>query len=196
MQEIIEYLRINYLENIGIVSTLICVWLNTKQNIWGWPWAILASIVYGIIFYQAKLYSDMELQIVFAIISIYGWWQWVNGGSEKNSLNATKTPKRILIILAILIVLFACTSGYLHNKYTDASWPYFDSTLTAISLIAQWLLARKHIENWILWIIANIGYILMYFSKNLFGTSVLYLLLLVLAVKGYFDWQKSMVDIN
>lgn len=196
MQEIIGYLRVNYLENIGIISTLICVWLNTKQNIWGWPWAILASIVYGVIFYQAKLYSDMELQIVFAIISIYGWWQWLYGGKEKSNLKVTKTPQKYFYILLIILVLFACISGYLHKKYTDASLPYFDSTLTALSLIAQWLLARKYIENWILWIAANIGYIFMYFSKNLFGTSVLYILLLALALKGYFDWRKSIVGRN
>lgn len=194
MQNIFEYLQSNYLENIGIISTLICVWLNTKQNIWGWPMAILAAIVYGIIFYQAKLYSDMELQIVFVIISIYGWWQWLYGSEKKNTLKVIITPKRYFLILLVIFILFSCISGYLHKKFTDASWPYFDSSLTAISLIAQWLLARKYLENWILWIMANVGYILMYFSKNLFGTSVLYILLLALAIKGYFDWRKSMMD--
>ncbi len=194
MQNIFEYLQSNYLENIGIVSTLICVWLNTKQNIWGWPMAILAAIVYGIIFYQAKLYSDMELQIVFVIISIYGWWQWLYGSEEKNTLKVIITPKRYFLVLLVIFILFSCISGYLHKKFTDASWPYFDSSLTAISLIAQWILARKYLENWILWILANAGYVLMYFSKNLFGTSVLYILLLALAIKGYFDWRKSMMD--
>jgi nicotinamide mononucleotide transporter len=187
----LEYLKTNYLENIGIVSTFICVWLNTRQNIWGWPWAIFASIIYGIVYFQAKLYSDMELQVVFIIISIYGWWKWLYGGEDKTVLPVTKTPQKFYVILSTILTLFALLSGYLHGKYTDASLPYFDSTLTAISLVAQWLMARKYIENWLLWIVANFGYIFMYFSKSLFGTSVLYLFLLALALKGFLDWRKS-----
>lgn len=186
--EIIDYLKNNILENLGIATTLICVWLNTKQNIWGWPWAILASVIYGIVYFNAKLYSDMELQIVFIIISIYGWWKWVNGGPENSKLIVSKTPRKFYVYLGIIFILFALISGYLHQKYTDASFPYFDSSLTAISLIAQWLMARKYIENWLLWALVNIGYIFLYFSKDLFGTSVLYLLLLALAVKGYYEW--------
>lgn len=189
----LEYLKINYLENIGIISTLICVWLNTRQNIWGWPWAIFSSLVYGIVYFQAKLYSDMELQIVFILISIYGWWKWLYGADQKNNLTVTKTPQKYYIILVSIFVLFAWLSGYLHERFTDASLPYFDSTLTSICLIAQWLMARKYIENWLLWMIANLGYIALYFSKDLFGTSVLYFLLFLLAVKGYLDWKKTAV---
>jgi nicotinamide mononucleotide transporter len=193
MSEITKYLTTNYLEVLGIITTLICVWLNTKQNIWGWPWAILASAIYGFVYFQAKLYSDMELQIVFILISAYGWWQWLYGSNEKDNLPVTATPSKYYLILTAILVAFAGVSGYLHGKYTDASFPYFDSTLTAISLIAQWLLARKYIENWILWMVANLGYIVMYFSKNLLGTSILYFLLLGLAIMGYLEWRKSLI---
>ncbi len=186
--EIIDYLKNNLLENLGIVTTLICVWLNTKQNIWGWLWAIIASVIYGIVYFNAKLYSDMELQIVFIFISIYGWWKWVYGGPERSKLEVTNTPQKYYAYLVVILFLFACISGYLHQKYTDASYPFLDSTLTATSLIAQWLMARKYIENWILWGLVNIGYIFLYFSKDLFGTSILYTILLVLAAKGYYEW--------
>ncbi len=189
--EIIEYLKNNFLENLGIATTLICVWLNTKQNIWGWPWAIVASIIYGIVYYEAKLYSDMELQLIFILISAYGWWQWVYGGPNKNELKVTKTPTKYYLFLVPIVILFACASGYLHKKYTDASLPYFDSTLTALSLAAQWLMARKYIENWLLWIAVNIGYIFLYFNKSLLGTAGLYILLLLLAIKGFFEWKKQ-----
>lgn len=196
MQEIYQYLVSNWLENLGILSTLICVYLNTRQNIWGWPWAIVASIIYGIVYFQAKLYSDMELQIVFIIISGYGWWQWLYGGQQKNDLPVTFTPQKYYLVLLIIVMLFALLSGYLHGKYTDAALPYFDSTLTAISLVAQWQMARKYIENWVLWITANLGYIVMYFSKNLLGTSVLYVLLLCLAIYGYLGWRKTLKTEN
>lgn len=192
MQEIVNYFTQNWLENLGILSTLICVYLNTKQNIWGWPWAILASAVYGLVYFKAKLYSDMELQIIFIVISAYGWWQWLYGGGAKNNLPVTNTPRKYYIWLLAIILIFAWLSGYLHSKFTDASLPFADSLLTAISLVAQWLMARKYIENWVLWIGANIGYIFMYFTKGLNGTSVLYIILLALAIMGYADWRKSM----
>ncbi len=192
MQEIVNYFTQNWLENLGILSTLICVYLNTKQNIWGWPWAILASAVYGLVYFKAKLYSDMELQIIFIVISAYGWWQWLYGGGAKNNLPVTNTPRKYYIWLLAIILIFAWLSGYLHSKFTDASLPFADSLLTAISLVAQWLMARKYVENWVLWIGANIGYIFMYFTKGLSGTSVLYIILLALAIMGYADWRKSM----
>jgi nicotinamide mononucleotide transporter len=189
---IINYLLENLLENLGIASTLICVWLNTKQNIWGWPWAIIASIIYGLVYFEAKLYSDMELQIVFIIISAYGWWKWSTGTGPEKQLLVTNTPKKTYLFIIPIIILFALLSGYLHQKYTNASLPYFDSTLTAMSLVAQWLMARKFIENWILWVIVNIGYIYLYFTKELNGTAVLYLLLLALAIKGFYNWNREM----
>jgi nicotinamide mononucleotide transporter len=195
MQNIYNYLLANFLENLGIISTLICVWLNTKENVWGWPWAIVSSFIYGIIFYREELYSDMELQIVFILISAFGWYKWLNG-EKKQSLEVRDVPKKEFSILMIILIAFACISGYLHQKYTNASLPYFDSSLTAISLVAQWMLAKKYLQNWSLWIIVNIGYIAMYFSKNLYGTSVLYFLLLGLAIKGYYDWQKNAKKIH
>lgn len=191
MNDILNYFINNWLEVFGITTTIICVWLNIRQNIWGWFWAILASAVYAVVYFQAKLYSDMELQIVFIIISMYGWWQWLYGAKQKNNLPVTNTPQKYFVLLFIVFVSFAILSGYVHGKYTDASMPYFDSALTGISLIAQWQLARKYIENWLLWIVANMGYVAMYFSKHLFGTSALYVVLLAMAIKGYWDWQKT-----
>jgi nicotinamide mononucleotide transporter len=193
MYIITNYLITNWLEIFGIITTIICVWLNIKQNIWGWIWAILASFVYGIVYFQSKLYSDMELQGVFIVISFYGWWQWYYGTNENEKLPVSKTPKKFYIFLLILFIAFTAISGYFHGKYTDASFPYFDSSLTAISLIAQYLLAKKYIENWLLWIIANIGYVAMYYSKNLFGTSVLYFVLFIMAIKGFLDWKANLV---
>lgn len=195
MNTIMVYFEQNYLEVAGIVSTLICVWLNIRQNIWGWPWAIVSSAIYGFIYFKAKLYSDMELQIVFIIISIYGWWRWWQGNINQD-LPVAHIAKKAVPYLILIFVAFTAISGYLHQAHTDASFPYFDSSLTAISLIAQWLMARKYLENWLLWIIANIGYIYLYFSKSLNGTAILYLLLLGMAIKGYLDWRATLKTQN
>ncbi len=187
----IEYLQQNWLENLGIITSLICIWLNTQQNIWGWFWAIVCSSIYGVIFYQARLFSDMGLQGVFILLSMYGWYAWLFGSKEKTVLFVSKIPTKLSIICLGFFLLFTITSGYLFSQYSKASLPYLDSSLTAISLIATWMTARKYLENWILWIFANIAYVGMYFYKGLNGTGVLYVLLIVLAVKGYKDWGKT-----
>jgi nicotinamide mononucleotide transporter len=192
----IDYLQQNWLENIGIITSLICIYLNTQQNVWGWFWAIVSSAIYSIIFYQARLFSDMGLQGVFIILSIYGWFSWKFGSIEKTILSVSRISLKISIICLIFFGIFTLTSGYLFSQYSQASLPYLDSSLTAISLIATWMTARKYLENWMLWIFANIVYVVMYLYKGLNGTAVLYALLIVLAVKGYKDWGKTVNGIG
>ena len=187
----IDYLRQNWLENFGIITSLICIWLNTQQNIWGWFWAIISSAIYGIIFYQSRLFSDMGLQGIFILLSVYGWYAWRFKSEEKIALSVSKITPKLSLICLTFFVIFTLISGYLFSQYSRASLPYLDSSLTAISLIATWMTARKYLENWILWIFANIIYVGMYFYKGLHGTAVLYILLIVLAVKGYRNWVKT-----
>ncbi|MCY7351230.1 MAG: nicotinamide riboside transporter PnuC [Cytophagaceae bacterium] len=193
-QQITEYIRQNPLELAGIITTLWCVWLNTRQNIWGWFWAIVSSGIYGVIYYQARLYSDMELQGVFIALSVYGWYQWLFGGKQKTVLPVSRMPLPFWLWCGVIFLAFTGLSGYLHGRYTNASFPYFDSGLTAISLVAQWQMARKYLENWILWIVADAFYVILYFTKNLQGTALLYALLLGLAAKGYWDWKRSLLQ--
>lgn len=188
----IEYLQQNWLEVSGVVTSLFCVWLNTLQNVWGWFWAIVSSGIYTVIFWQSNLKSDAELQVVFILLSLYGIYEWKFSKGKKTVLPVSKIPFQLAIICLIFLGLFMVVSGYLHNQYLGASLPYLDAGLTAISLIATWMTARKYLENWILWIGANIFYVGMYIYKGLNGTSILYVLLIILAVKGYADWRKSM----
>ena len=189
--QILDYLQKNWLENLGIITSLICIWLNTKQNVWGWFWAIISSGIYSIIFYQARLFSDMGLQGVFILLSIYGWYAWRFGSKEKNVLLVSKIPTNLSLLCVGFFFAFSLLSGYLFSQYSQASLPYLDSSLTAISLIATWMTARKYLENWILWIFANVVYVGMYLYKGLNGTAVLYILLIVLAIRGYINWKKS-----
>jgi nicotinamide mononucleotide transporter len=187
----IDYLQQNWLENLGIITSLICIYLNTQQNVWGWFWAIVSSAIYSVIFYQARLFSDMGLQGVFILLSIYGWFSWQFGSKEKTVLFVSRVPLNTSTICLTFFLIFTFISGYLFSQYSQASLPYLDSSLTAISLIATWMTARKYLENWLLWIFANVAYVGMYLYKGLNGTAVLYVLLIVLAVKGYRDWKIS-----
>jgi nicotinamide mononucleotide transporter len=186
-----NYLQQNWLEVLGIITSLICVWLNTQQNVWGWFWAIISSGIYSVTYYQTQLYSDMELQGAFILLSLYGVYQWRFSKGEKTVLPVSKIPSNLALICLIFLGIFTTISGYLHSRYSDAFLPYLDSSLTAISLIATWMTARKYLENWLLWIGANICYVGMYLFKGLYGTSLLYVLLIALAVKGFSDWKKT-----
>ncbi len=185
------YLQNNWLEVLGIITSLICVWLNTRQNVWGWFWSIISSGIYGVIFWQFGLKSDAELQGVFILLSLYGIYQWKFSKGEKTVLPVSKVSPNLIIICLIFLAKFTVISGFLHQEFLQASLPYLDSLLTGISLIATWMTARKYLENWMLWIVANVGYVGMYIYKGLYGTSVLYVLLIALAVKGLMDWKKS-----
>jgi nicotinamide mononucleotide transporter len=205
MESVLTYVRQNPLEIAGIVATLICVWLNTRQNVWGWFWAIVSSGIYGVIYFQAKLYSDMELQGVFIVLSVYGWYHWLfggtrrggrsRGGSARDDLPVTAMPAKFWVPCLLLFAAFTGASGYLHGQYTDARLPYADSALTATSLIAQWQMAKKYLENWVLWILADVCYVGLYLVRGLNGTALLYLLLLGLALKGYLDWRRTLQPI-
>ncbi len=190
------YLQDNSLEVLGITTSLICVWLNTQQNIWGWFWSIISSGIYGVIFWQFGLKSDAELQGVFILLSLYGIYQWKFSKDEKVALSVSKIPSNSILTCLILSGIFTLISGYLHQQYLQASLPYLDSFLTGISLIATWMTARKYLENWMLWIVANVCYVGMYLYKGLYGTSILYVLLIALAMKGFIDWKKSMKTVT
>ena len=187
-----EYFQQNWLEVLGIITSLICVWLNTRQNIWGWFWAIISSGIYAVIFWQSNLKSDAELQVVFILLSLYGAYKWKFSEEVKVILPVSRTPLQFALICLIFLGLFTTVSGYLHSQYLGASLPYLDAGLTAMSLIATWMTARKYLENWLLWIFTNVIYVGMYIYKGLNGTSILYVFLIVLAVKGFVDWRKSM----
>ena len=94
----IDYLQKNWLENLGILTSLICIWLNTKQNVWGWFWAIISSGIYSIIFYQARLFSDMGLQGVFILLSIYGWYAWLFGSETETALFVSKITIKLSLL--------------------------------------------------------------------------------------------------
>jgi nicotinamide mononucleotide transporter len=192
MSDFLLNLWANPLELWAIVATLLCVWLNVKENIWGWPMAIVSSGLYAAVFVKAKLYSDAELQVVFIAISLYGWYKWYQKQDSKSILKISHCPSKLYLPLLLIALLFTVVSGYVHATYTDASLPYADSSLTAISLVAQWLMARKYLQNWYLWLVTNVGYIALYFSRNLHGTAYLYVLLLIMAYSGLRQWQKTL----
>jgi nicotinamide mononucleotide transporter len=173
---------------VGAVS----VWLSVRQNIWSWPTAIVNVVLYAFVFYEAKLYADMGLQVIYAGLSIYGWYEWLYGGENRTELHVTPTRPALRALLAVIALGSAASLGILLQHATDAALPFMDSFLSSTSLVAQWMMTKKKLESWLVWIAVDVLYVGMFIFKGLYLTAGLYAVFLGLAIKGYLDWRRSM----
>jgi nicotinamide mononucleotide transporter len=180
------------LEGIAAAFGVVSVYLSTRQNIWSWPTAIVNVALYSVVFYNGRLYGQMGLQAIFLVLSIYGWYQWLHGGAEKSGLRVSCASPRLLATLAATNVVAWVVLAALLRR-TDAALPWLDALLTTTSLVAQWMMTRKILKNWILWIAVDIVYVPMFISQRLYATALLYAVFLMLAVMGFVEWRRSIV---
>lgn len=180
------------IEWIAVAFGIVSVYLSVREKIWSWPTAIVNVSLYVYIFWHAKLYGDMGLQVFYICISVYGWWNWLYGGENRSELRVTRLSRRGAMVLPFVFVTGAAALGALLHHYTDAALPWADASLTVASLIAQYLMTRKVVENWLIWVAADVGYIAMYIYKELYPTAFLYAVFLVLAAMGFFQWRRSL----
>ncbi|RZA02843.1 MAG: nicotinamide riboside transporter PnuC [Sphingobacteriaceae bacterium] len=179
------------LEVAGVISGLLCVYLAAKNIIWNWPLAIISVAIYIFIFYDSRLFADMGLQGYFLAVNIYGWYFW-----SKKPVSAPKTPvtliKRNEVLISVLaIAIFTVLLGSILHNNTVASYPYLDSFCTACSIVAQFFMARKVLQNWLLWVFVDAIYVGIYIFKDLHLTAVMYAIYIVIAWIGYVDWKKE-----
>jgi nicotinamide mononucleotide transporter len=181
-----------WIEWIAAIAGAISVYLSARQKIWSWPTAIVNVSLYTVIFYRSGLYSDMGLQVVYLLLSIYGWYQWLHGGANHGRLRVSRASHRVLGTAAIVGVIFWLSLARYTSTLPNVSLPHLDAGLTTLSLVAQWMMTRKMLENWILWIVADLVYVPMYVYKELHVTAGLYATFLVLAVMGFVQWRRSL----
>lgn len=185
-------MELNYYELFAFIFGLIAVYFNTQENVLGWPTGIIGVVLSGIVFFQAKLYSDLSLHVIYVILGFYGWYEWLYGGKNKSELKVSTLSRSLLAALIVLGAIGTAGIGYFFDTYTDADLAYWDAFTTAYSLVGQYMLARKKIENWILWIIVDAVASGIYIYKELYLLALLYFLYLGLATYGYLNWKKSM----
>jgi nicotinamide mononucleotide transporter len=179
------------LEIVGTVLGLLNLWLTVRQNIWCWPVGIACVLCFGVVFFEARLYSDLLLQVVYVAVQIYGWWYWVSKGhsgarstSTIIQLDTQNVVRWVLVIAAGALALGACM-----KSFTKADLPYLDALPTTISMVAAWLQAKKVLQSWLFFILANILFIGVYAMKGLHVTISLYVVSTVLASMGYLQWR-------
>lgn len=163
-----------------------------RQNIWCWPTGLVQVVLYIYIFYGTRLYSDALLQVVYVVLQLYGWYHWLHGGRNDSPLPVARLTTRELGVWAGIGAAGAGALGLLMSRYTDAALPYWDATITSLSLVAQYLLAQKKLENWLFWITVDLLAIGVYSAKALYPTAGLYAVFLGLATFGYFEWKRSL----
>jgi nicotinamide mononucleotide transporter len=190
--------QISYVELIGTVFGVICVYYASKTNILTWPTGIVNLVFLFILFYQIQLYADMFLQIYFFVVTIYGWYNWSKRTSE-NKVSKISSKSKVFIAFCIgfgtIIAgyLLAHIHIYLPNAFAlPADYPYLDSFIMVTSIIATVLLARKKIENWYLWLAVDFVCVWLYFVKEVYFLSLEYLVFLGLASYGLFLWKKQL----
>jgi len=195
--------QMSYLEFVGTLLNLWSVWLVTKNNVLTWPVGNIAVILFGFLFYQIRLYSDLVEQVYFLITGFYGWWVWLylrkRGMNSRGDLpvtfNSGLSNKIYIGIIIVGTALMGYAMGHIHLYMPSlfpekASFPYLDAFTTVMSFAANILMAHKKIECWYLWIAVDIIGIGLYFAKGVVFVSLLYLIFLILATKGLFNWRK------
>ena len=196
MENTVSWLLTNYIEIFGAALGILGVYFQIKQNIWVWPLGIIASAFYIIVFFSAQLYALMSLQLYFIAISIYGWYQWKhpqNQHKEKERpiirLNFKNTMIYLILFIGLWLLLFL-----FFKFFTNDSSAVWDSVVTALSLVASLMLAKKFIEQWLVWILADSIALVLYFFKQLYPTVIFYLILVVMAIIGFKQWKKEITS--
>jgi nicotinamide mononucleotide transporter len=182
---------LSWTELAAALLTLVNIALIVRKSVWNFPVGIVAVVIYGTVFFEARLYSDALLQVFFIVVQLYGWWKWRSAIADAGELLvAWSRPREAALSFAAAVVLMLALGTAMHT-WTNAAAPYLDATVAAGSVVAQFLLSFRRIENWIYWIAVNVLSIALYVSRDLMISAGLYTLLLGMAVAGLAGWLRS-----
>jgi len=179
------------IEGVASLLILINVWLVARRSIWNYAFGIAGVAIYGWVFFRARLYSDMLLQVFFFVVQLYGWRQWRASEEQTGEVQIERLGwfARLNWLVGILFATLAW--GWLMHRFTDAAFPWWDASVAMISIAAQILMSVRKLENWWLWIAADMLSIGLYAAKALWITTALYAVLLAIAIWGLVRWQRA-----
>ena len=186
----------DWLEFIGLVSGLVCVWLLIRENVWTFPIGLVYAFVSVAVFIEQRLYADVLLSGYYVLMNAYGWWYWLYGGSRSPSddLPPSYAPRSTTFWLFGLTIVGIAGMGWFFDSQTDADLPYWDSATTVMSFAAMWMTARKFVENWIVWLIVDVIATGVYVIKGIEFYALLYGIYLGMAVMGWRAWRRTMMS--
>jgi nicotinamide mononucleotide transporter len=180
---------VTWLEMLAFVLSLAMVVCNMRVNVLAWPLAIAASLLYGLLFWDSRLYGEASLQIFFVAVAGWGWWQWLHGREAGGgALRVRWLSLRGRLMLAAAVLAAWPLLGAFLRRFTDTDVPWWDALPTAGSVAGQWLLGRKYVENWLVWLAVNLVSVALFAYKGLWLTVLLYALFALLSVAGWRAW--------
>ena len=171
-------------EVIAVAFGLLSVWLTTRQSLWCWPTGLVQVVLFLFVFWDAKLYSDVILHAVYVVLQLYGWAYWKFGGGNRTKLPVTRLHPVVAVAWVGVIGVGTLAWGYGMASFTDAALPYWDAGIAVASLVAQYLMTRKYLENWLVWMAVDVVAVGVYAVKDLYLTAGLYAVFFVLCVFG------------
>jgi len=185
----------NKVELSGTFFGLVYIWFSIRQSIYTWPAGIITSVLYCWVFFVAKFYAGMGLQAYYVVISVYGWWCWQRGGDSDSGevkLCVSYSNRNLWIKLFFINLFLTSLMYYLLSRYTDSPIPFGDAFTTSLSIIATWMLARKKIEQWLIWIFIDLVSVGLYVYRGLYPTVILFIVYAAMAVIGFYEWRKEL----
>ncbi len=177
------------LEIFAILCGLSSVWFMKKENILVYPLGIINVLIYVYICHTSRLYAYAGINVFYAIMSLYGWYNWLRKNKQDERIQITKLTRKEILVYTCLIIGFFFLFRFLLQNYTDSEIPSWDALTTAMYIIAMWLLAQKKAEHWLLWIIGDVISIGMFAWLNLYFSSFQFLVFTVIAVFGFIEWR-------
>ena len=189
-----DYLINNWMEVLGLISGLLCVWLLIRENVLTFPIGLIYAVLTVVVVYNEKLYADVFLNIYYVGMNAYGWFFWLRGGGERRverHLQVGSVTQKQILWLTSILVIGSAVMGYFLASFTDADLAYPDSFTTVASFIAMYLSARKYLESWYLWFIVDVVQVILYLIKGIEMYALLYFIYLVMAFFGWRAWRLS-----
>jgi len=184
------YATLSWTELTAVILAVAYLLLAIRQNIWCWFCAAVSTTIYVYLFFQANLYMESVLNVFYFGMAVYGWYAW-RGGNADDDLPVSVWSARIHLYAVSAIICSAAASGFLLAAFTDAAYPYIDSATTFAAIWATFLVARKVLENWWYWLVIDAVSVLIYWTRGLEATAVLFVLYVVLIPIGLAAWTRS-----
>ena len=185
---------VNPLEALAATLGLINIVLVVRRSVWNYPFGLAMVTIYAWLFAQphVRLYSDAGLQVFFFVVQLYGWWNWSRAQAQAGEVRVLRLSNGAVLGGLGLVVAATLGWGALMHRFTDAALPWWDAFIAMASISAQLLMARRYLENWILWIAVDVVAVGVYATKGLMLTAILYAVFLILSIMGLISWRKAL----
>lgn len=184
-----------YLEILGVIVGFVYLWLEYKASIYLWVASVVMPAIYLVVYYDAGLYADTAINIYYLIIALYGFIAWRRGGNSSDTeLKISHINGRQTVAIVALYLVLQLGISLALKHFTDSTVPWFNGLTSSLSIVGMWMLARKYIEQWVVWAVVDILSVVLYIHTELYFTAALYALYAIIAIFGYREWKKMMLS--